>query len=892
MRNHLIDRLSVVAILIVCFLVHCEVPGSAQQVCRGDVDGDGIVTAADVEALMPFLFDTEIDPLTAQRADANADGIITGADLAAILRLDGVSCASPTPSSTPTGDTPTPTVTRTPSLTTTPSLTPTPLTPTLTFTPRPTATPTQVCISQVLPFGTTDGELTLGDCQRGFDVVVRHTDVYTLVGTPGQAITVDVTSTSTAAPIVPFVAVIDADGQFYRVDGLPPIQFVVTSPRAYQILVTSSPTVDEQLGPYRVTVTTMACPTPVALTIPTSRAAALDGTECAAPGAPTTKTRLNLADIYTFAVTQVPTNVSIVIRQLIQNSDMDPAFSLLGPDGTQVVTPDQDDDSAPGGFGVDAQARFLALQPGTYTIITTGNGCDPSKPTARCQYSLNLTSPPCTATPLSNIPQDSPLNCAGSDVGCQGMLYGDTSRTTCAAPLPIPKISDGVPEPNSAADLYTFAAQTGDVISVEMDSDDDAHVFLLGPASAGNPLVAEDDDSGSPLKRSDSQLAATLALPGTYTMIATNNNALLPPSPPDDPVGDIVNYRLFVQKCPTRAVLSLPGSITRQFHSLDCLGFGNIPFRTYVMGGTAGQFVSIAMSSADLDAFVRVFAPDGTQVSNDNDLFDGFTSNARVNRILPLDGSYIIEVSSSLSQGAPDLTVSPPPAFTLQARTCATTAVAPGTVSGTFQDSDCELAPGRKYDVYTFAGPLGPTPAPRVASLLPPSNGCVVALLSEGPQTPASGCSRDLVDVPVVQNGKYGFIIAASDDQTRGAYTARFNSCPVTSLGYDDVQVATLMANDCAAANGAPADWFLLRAGANLVRFNDGISGRILATFPVAGTITDVLGTQHVIGAFTDDSLLMFPFKDTLASLIRISGDTPAALGSYTVQIDPAQFQQ
>ena len=137
-------------------------------------------------------------------------------------------------------------------------------------------------------------------------------------------------------------------------------------------------------------------------------------------------------------------------------------------------------------------------------------------------------------------------------------MYGDTTRTTWAAPLPIPVISDDTPELASPADVYTFTTTSaGEVISVTMESDDDAHLYLLGPASAGNPLVAEDDDSGPVSGTLDAQLAATLIVPGTYTLVAANNSMLLPPDPeePGD-LGDSIDYKLFIQKCPVLGALN------------------------------------------------------------------------------------------------------------------------------------------------------------------------------------------------------------------------------------------------------------------------------------------------------------------------------------------------
>src|SRR5262249_8577436 len=146
----------------------------------------------------------------------------------------------------------------------------------------------------------------------------------------------------------------------------------------------------------------------------------------------------------------------------------------LGPDGVELITPDLDDDVAPGGFGADAQARFMALSTGTYTIIASGGG-------GTGQYRLFLDTPACPAVPLPIIPPDGPWQCANPGLGAPGPLSGTPLATSGPAPLPIPGISDDVPNPTSPAALYTFTAQPGDVISVEMDSDDDAHLFLLGP---------------------------------------------------------------------------------------------------------------------------------------------------------------------------------------------------------------------------------------------------------------------------------------------------------------------------------------------------------------------------------------------------------------------------
>ncbi len=934
-------------VVLAGLLLMSTASASRAQLCRGDVDDDGQITAADAVALVAVLFQgADADPGTAARADANDDGVVSAADIVAILQLDGSPCvlftATPTRSRTPTisptatAGPPTPTgPTRTPTTTSSPTPTGTPtrtITPTRTVTPTvtlthtrgPTSTPTAVCpITRVQPGTTVPGEITAGDCMRLVQGVVRHVDVYSVGGTPGQAIKIEVftgagppltpsptargstpTPTPTATPggLVPFLTVFDSDGQFGSVDGASPITFVVTTSQPYQFMVYSSPTGAEEFGSYTVRVTSITCPTPVALSFSSGRnSGKLAASECPDPGDPSIGNTLNPADMYTFAVTQVPTNVSITMTQTFCGDNLNPTVTVLGPDNFELLT--QDDDNLPGQKGPggtcggDELVRFLALQTGTYTILAKGGIGG---------YQIGLASPQCKPTALTNIPSGAPLQCAGQTTpGCDGTLFGDTTKTTCAAPLPLLNSdSPDVPEVGSPADLYTFTASPGDVISIQMDSEDDAHLFLIGPDAAGNPLVAEDDDS-SLVGASNAQLAATLTLGGTYTIIAANNNVLAAPIPADMDPGDSVNYTLLVQQCKVTGSLNIgSGSpVSSAFNVSDCFGFGSIPFRTYSFNGTAGQFVSATMKSTTLDAALRIFAPDGSQVANDDDQFVPMTTNARVNRILPQTGTYFVEVSTSLDAGGVDVTTTPS-GYTVQAKSCPTTAVTSGPISGSFTDNDCQLDSGQKFDIYTYSANGAPTP--RALSLLPPANSCVVALVAEGcnqvtstaatacGQIPEDLCSTTLLDVPVVSGGTYGFMIAANDASTRGPYTAPFSSCPLTMVGFGDSRIGTLPGS-CAAADGALADWYLFRAPEPLIDFGDGILfGQITAGFPLGGLVSDAFGGVPLptTGDISDDSGSMLPLGRDLGVLLQVNGATPADHGSYTLSIDPASFRQ
>jgi hypothetical protein len=825
----------------------------AQDFCPGDIDLDGMVTTSDANALVPLLF---VDPLsididTLVRADVNDDGTLSGADIAAILALDGLPCPTPPPTSTTT---PTPTAT--------PMVTPTP-----TGTRPPTPAPTPVCNVRQITLGTTNGTLSPTSCTRLFGTQSRLVDVYSITAAPGTAIKVALT---TVAPLVGHLGVTDLAGQFGSVEGVSPIQFTVTAGKPYQILVTSNPATTTQVGNYTLTLTSMPCPAPVALALGTSRAFSLDGTECPEPAVPSVGTQTEPSDAYTFTVNDVPKNVSVTMQQLSVDDDIFPLIALLGPDGFELVSQDNDYDcTAPTGTLQCSQIHFLALQKGTYTIFATGSG-------GIGRYSMTVANPTCSPTVLSGIPPDHPLTCPGSAVGCTGTLDGNITHTPCAAPLPSPDNADGVPEPGSPAALYTFTAVAGDVISVQMTSDDDPHLYLLGPAPS-NALVAEDDSTGQP------GLAATLAVAGTYTIVAANNNALQP----EDPA---LNYALMIQQCPVRGGLNLltGRQVAGAYSTLDCVGSGNLPHRSYAFSGQAGQLVNTTMTSSNVDSFVRVIAPDGTHVENDDDPFQPGTSDARVSRYLPMDGTYFVEVSAAPTGPPVDTSTVPPPAFTLSARSCATTPAVPGQVAGTWQDADCDLAGGRRGDVYTF--PAGITPA--VATLSPPSNGCVLALLGDGTQVPADGCSADPIDIPVLGSRVRAFIVAGAETSTRGAYTVGFSRCSVSSVGFGETRHGTLSGTNCSDPDGVRADWFLIQAPAGLVNFNFGMTGRVSAGFPLAGLLSDLMANASVTDTFTEDPSNMFLAGSNLGAILRVTGATPTDRGAYDLVVDMASLRQ
>ncbi|MGD0945784.1 MAG: dockerin type I domain-containing protein [Candidatus Binatia bacterium] len=915
--------------------------------CPADIDGDGQVTALDLAVVVAAVAGDTGDPTLQSKADVNGDGAVTAADIVLVVGAQGPCSVTPPTATTPAATTPT--ATRTPS-SLTPRSTPTPTstrstptasaTPTVTPTPTPTATPTMVCPTEVVVLGPTpttiNDTLASASCQRdvGGEGILVPVNLYSVSGTPGSAIKIDVA----AGSFVPYVVVYDADGQFWVEDGSgpPPIEFYVTTSKPYEFLVSSS-SATADVSSYTLTVSSRTCPTPVPLTFGTVTGN-LDGTECPDPGFPSTGVLPNPADIYSFTVTQVPTNVSIIMQQSSVNDDLYATLSMRSPNlvaggswynGLELVSFDLDTDcSSQTALNPPscAQINFLALQPGMYAIVASGAGGTGS-------YSLSLTSPSCRPRTLSNIPADAPLQCnpghAGSctcspqasegapPTACGGTL---TANTACAAPLQIPGISDDEPgDVASPADLYSFSANAGDVISILMTSDDDAHLYLLGPAPGVTPspgatppnvLIAQDDDSGIddtrdiPAGYGDSELAATLVQSGTYTIVAANNEQV-------DPDFGPVNYTLYIQKCPSKGLVTPPTPVSDTFSSAECVGYGGIPYRSYSYAtGKAGQFLSANVTSDTVDAFVRILGSDGSVVENDTDPFATAGTDARASRILQQNGIYFIEVSTNVDTGEVDPTTIPPPGFTLTATTCPTKPAA-SVMNGTFGSSSCVLSTGQRYDVYSFR----PTTVPSVASVSPPSNGCVLNLMAEGPQTPDDGCNSATSEMPLMSaGGYYGFMIAANDSGVTGPYAARFSQgCALVSATFGDVVSGTLSGGGCTTADGALVKWYLVHGPADVVQFNTQLSGTVATGFAFGGALIDIFGIEPFTGAFVDypdqadypgqpaEPLFQFPlspsttppppFGGDLGVLVRIVGATPSDVGSYTIEIDPASYR-
>ncbi len=129
----------------------------------------------------------------------------------------------------------------------------------------------------------------------------------------------------------------------------------------------------------------------------------------------------------------------------------------------------------------------------------------------------------------------------------------------------------------------------------------------------------------------------------------------------------------------------------------------------YSFNGTAGQPVSISMSSSNFDTYLLLVDPDGKVIEEDDDGGDG--SNSRIPMdggvvILPVTGQYIIGANSyNTATGAYSVTLN-----ARDANCAATNLNYNQTVSGMLTSADCAVNfDGDVYytDLYTFSGTAG-----------------------------------------------------------------------------------------------------------------------------------------------------------------------------------------
>jgi hypothetical protein len=294
-------------------------------------------------------------------------------------------------------------------------------------------------------------------------------------------------------------------------------------------------------------------------------------------------------------------------------SELDPLLILLGPNGQEVA---RDDD---GGGSRNAYIRSLTLPAsGVYTIVATKFG------TAGGDFTLTLTL--VTAGSAGPTPQ------------------GGGSTLTFGSPV-TGSISASSPEVR-----YTFSAQAGQVIGVQMSkTSENLDTLLILYDANGQEIARNDDDALGKLY--DSYLRdITIPAAGTYTVVATRFQ--------QGQGNTTGNYELtlvegsdLARPATTFDSLSPQGTL-----SVGDTVSGTISDESYVhlysLQGSAGQTVTITMTrtSLTLDSYLILLAPDGREIARNDDATTETIDATLGGVALPENGTYTIVATRYLQQ--------------------------------------------------------------------------------------------------------------------------------------------------------------------------------------------------------------------------------------------------
>jgi hypothetical protein len=418
----------------------------------------------------------------------------------------------------------------------------------------------------------------------------------------------------------------------------------------------------------------------------------------------------------------------------MSSSAFDSYLILVGPDNRIVAS---NDDVAAGNS--NSRIEALLSSTGTYTIEATSYRAG-----ARGTYSLSLA-------------VSSDRACTRSTITHGVAVSGSLADIDCEAPH----------RPGRKAELRAFQGTAGQRVTITMSSSAfDSYLVLVGP---DNRLVAEDDDGQG---NRNSRIEITLPSTGTYTIEATAYGEK-----------DRGSYSLLLSTAcalaPITQGLAVSGSLTES--ACEAPHRPGRKAELHSFQGTAGQRVSIAMSSLAFDSYLILVGPDNRVVAENDDGPAG--RNSRIEISLPSTGTYTIEATAlgGAERGSYSLL--------LTAATCTPAPITPGLpVSGSLTHGDCESThrAGRKADLHAFRGTAGQRVSIDMNSdafdayliLVGPDN----RVVAENDDGPAGRNSR--IEVSLPSTGTYTIVATALGAGERGNYTLLLSGSAPAQQGH------------------------------------------------------------------------------------------------------------
>ncbi|MCA1642478.1 MAG: pre-peptidase C-terminal domain-containing protein [Acidobacteria bacterium] len=406
----------------------------------------------------------------------------------------------------------------------------------------------------------------------------------------------------------------------------------------------------------------LGCPTPPVqlTTFPQTVNSTLSSGDCTLPDG-------SFFEAYTF---QGTAGQQIVITMKSLNYDpnnaatLDPYLFLMRPGETtisndpNVTIQDDDGGGLPNARIPSADSPgFTGTLPttGTYTIIANSFDAGETGP-----YTLSLAGP-CAPQQVAITPV------AGSPVTTSGTL----TNNDCT-------LDDG-----SFYDVFTFQGTAGQQVAIAMNSTAfNPFLFLVGPD--GDELFRDDTNAPHAASTRLPPGSGFVRLPqtGTYRIIANSFSA-----------GATGNYTVVLDlsttNCPSSPI-TVGTPVSGSLATTDCKLPADASFiDVYTFSGTAGQAISISMTSSAFDTYLFLLTPGGSVLDADDN--GGGGTNARIpagsgTLTLSSSGTYTIYANSAAAgqTGAYTLTLTGTQTCTYSLPTASRTVTGSG---GTFTNN-------------------------------------------------------------------------------------------------------------------------------------------------------------------------------------------------------------
>ena len=202
------------------------------------------------------------------------------------------------------------------------------------------------------------------------------------------------------------------------------------------------------------------------------------------------------------------------------------------------------------------------------------------------------------------------------------------------------------------------------------------------------------------------------------------------------------------------------GAVSDRLDSTSNLLPDNSYFNVYTFEGRAGQRISIAMNSNQVDAYLLLYGPNQEYLGENDDIND--SRNARLDITLPTDGTYFVFANSygASEQGQYELSVSSLASYLLRE-------------NGTLNTQDSRLRDNSLYDEYFFSGQQGQ----RVTITLTSRDFDTYLLLIDDQgnkitenDDQSQNNTNSTIEIDLPYTGEYRVIVNAYDQMGQGQY--------------------------------------------------------------------------------------------------------------------------